>query len=151
MSSVLVALRRLRDDRAPAIGLALLVLVTATVFGVAPRLIDRVAIPFYVSGLVGGPAYVPFAAVLLWWLRKEPAERYRAISWIAPLLFVPPFLLYLFVTRWWTGSTAPLLDTLIFYGLLVLVVGYGYVVLIHAGRRALDRWGAIETTGAGVR
>ena len=42
MSSVLVALRRLRDDRAPAIGLGLLVLVTATVFGVAPRLIDRV-------------------------------------------------------------------------------------------------------------
>ncbi len=42
MSSILVALRRLRDDRAPAIGLGLLVLVTATVFGVAPRLIDRV-------------------------------------------------------------------------------------------------------------
>ena len=42
MSSVLVALRRIRDDRAPAIGLALLVLATATVFGVAPRLIDRV-------------------------------------------------------------------------------------------------------------
>ncbi len=43
MSSVLVALRRLRDDRAPAIGLGLLVLVTATVFGLAPRLLDRVA------------------------------------------------------------------------------------------------------------
>ena len=42
MSSFLVALRRLRDDRAPAIGLGLLVLVTATVFGVAPRLIERV-------------------------------------------------------------------------------------------------------------
>ena len=42
MSSILVALRRLRDDRAPAIGLALLVLATATVFGVAPRLIDKV-------------------------------------------------------------------------------------------------------------
>jgi putative ABC transport system permease protein len=43
VSSILVALRRIRDDRAPAIGLALLVLATATVFGVAPRLIDRVA------------------------------------------------------------------------------------------------------------
>jgi hypothetical protein len=42
VSSVLVALRRLRDDRAPAIGLGLLILVTATVFGIAPRLIDRV-------------------------------------------------------------------------------------------------------------
>lgn len=42
MSSNLVALRRLRGDRAPALGLALLVLVTATVFGVAPRLTDRV-------------------------------------------------------------------------------------------------------------
>ena len=79
-------------------------------------LLDRVAIPFYVSGLVAGPAYVPFAAVLFWWIRKEPAARYRALSWIAPLLFIPPFLLYLFVMRWWTGSTAPLTDTLIFYG-----------------------------------
>ena len=43
MSSVLVALRRLRDDRAPAIGLGLLILVTATLFGLAPRLIERVA------------------------------------------------------------------------------------------------------------
>ena len=42
MSSVLVALRRLREDRAPAIGLGLLILVTATVFGLAPRVIDRV-------------------------------------------------------------------------------------------------------------
>ncbi len=43
MSSILVALRRLRDDRAPALGLGLLILVTATVFGIAPRLLDRVA------------------------------------------------------------------------------------------------------------
>jgi hypothetical protein len=43
MSSILVALRRMREDRAPAIGLALLVLATATLFGIAPRLIDRVS------------------------------------------------------------------------------------------------------------
>ncbi|MEO5940475.1 MAG: ABC transporter permease [Candidatus Limnocylindrales bacterium] len=42
MSSVLIALRRLREDRAPAIGLGLLILVTATLFGLAPRLTDRV-------------------------------------------------------------------------------------------------------------
>ncbi|HEY8847631.1 MAG TPA: hypothetical protein VIM24_13285, partial [Candidatus Limnocylindrales bacterium] len=42
MSSFLVALKRLREDRAPAIGLGLLVFVTATVFGLAPRLLDRV-------------------------------------------------------------------------------------------------------------
>ena len=42
MTSVLVALRRLRDDRIPAIGLALLVLVTATVAGLAPRILERV-------------------------------------------------------------------------------------------------------------
>jgi hypothetical protein len=112
-------------------------------------LLDRVAIPFYVSGLVAGPAYVPFAAIVLWWLRREPAARYRAISWIVPLLFVPPFLLYLFVMRWWTGSTAPLADTLLFYGLVVVLFGYGYVLLIHAGRQALDRWGAIGTTRPG--
>jgi hypothetical protein len=112
-------------------------------------LLDRVAIPLYVSGLVAGPAYVPFAAVLFWWIRKEPAARYRALSWIAPLLFVPPFLLYLSVARWWTGSTGPLADALVFYGVLVVLVGYGYVVLIHVGRRALVGWGAIGATSAG--
>jgi putative ABC transport system permease protein len=42
MTSVLVALRRLRGDRIPAIGLALLVLVTATVAGLTPRILERV-------------------------------------------------------------------------------------------------------------
>ena len=42
MSSVLIALRRLRDDRAVALGVALVVLVTATTFAVAPRLLDRI-------------------------------------------------------------------------------------------------------------
>jgi putative ABC transport system permease protein len=42
MSSVLVALRRLRDDRVAAFGVALVVLVTATTFAVAPRLLERV-------------------------------------------------------------------------------------------------------------
>jgi putative ABC transport system permease protein len=40
--AVLVALRRLREDRIQAFGLGLLVFVTATVFGLAPRLLDRV-------------------------------------------------------------------------------------------------------------
>lgn len=43
MSSILVALRRLREDRVPAIGLGVLILVTATLFGLAPRLADKVA------------------------------------------------------------------------------------------------------------
>jgi hypothetical protein len=33
---------------------------------------------------------------------------------------------------------------------VVLLFGYGYVLLIHAGRRALDRRGAIEATPAGL-
>ncbi len=43
MSSVLVALRRLREDLVPALGLGILIFVTATLFGLAPRLADRVA------------------------------------------------------------------------------------------------------------
>jgi putative ABC transport system permease protein len=42
MSSVLIALRRLRDDRAAAVAVALVVLVTATIFAAAPRLLDRI-------------------------------------------------------------------------------------------------------------
>ena len=53
------------------------------------------------------------------------------------------------MARWWTGSTGPLADALVFYGVMVLLVGYAYVVLVHVGRRALDRWGAIRTTSAG--
>jgi hypothetical protein len=53
------------------------------------------------------------------------------------------------VARWWTGSTGPLADALVFYGALVLLMGYGYVALFHAGRQAPDRCGAIGTASAG--
>jgi putative ABC transport system permease protein len=43
MAWLLLSLRRLRDARVAALGLALLVLVTAFVFGLAPRLLDRMA------------------------------------------------------------------------------------------------------------
>ena len=130
----------------PAVGLAALTGILAAVQ--SPAVVEAASRSWALSALT----LLAFltAAVLFWWIRKEPAARYRALSWIAPLLFIPPFLLYLFVMRWWTGSTAPLTDTLIFYGVLVLLVGYAYVVLIHAGRRALDRWGAIATTPAGL-
>ena len=57
MSSILVALRRLRDDRAPAIGLGLLVLATATLFGAAPRLIDRVGDDALRGTVAAAPAF----------------------------------------------------------------------------------------------
>jgi hypothetical protein len=99
-------------------------------------LLDRVTIPLYVSG-IAWPAYIPFAAVLFWWLRSQPVARYRRVSWIAPILFLPPFLLYLLVVRWWTASTEPWAGVLIFYSIVVLLFGYGYVLLTHAGRRVL--------------
>src|SRR6266545_3610475 len=43
MAWLLLSLRRLRGERVPALGLAALVLVTAFVFALAPRLLDRVA------------------------------------------------------------------------------------------------------------
>jgi putative ABC transport system permease protein len=43
MAWLLVGLRRLRDERAPAIGLALLILATALVFALGPRILGRVA------------------------------------------------------------------------------------------------------------
>ena len=106
----------------------------------AISLFDRVAIPLYVSGIVGGPLYIPFATILFWCLRRQPVAQYRRASWIAPVLFVPLFLLYLLAIRWWTGSTEPLADILIFYSVGVLLFGYGYVLLIHAGRCVLGRW-----------
>jgi len=101
-------------------------------------LLDRVIIFLYLSG-VALPAYIPFAIGMFWWLRGQPAERYRRVSWIAPLLFVPPLLLYLLVVRWWMGSTEPWLDVLVFYAIMSLLLGYGYVALIHVGRWVLSR------------
>jgi len=112
----------------------------------AISLVDRVTIPLYVSGIVAGPLYIPFATALFWWLRGQPVAQYRRASWIAPVLFIPLFLLYLLAVRWWTGSTEPLAGMLIFYGVVVLLFGYGYVLLIHAGRYVLGRCGKL---GAG--
>jgi hypothetical protein len=99
-------------------------------------LFDRVAIPLYLSG-IAWPAYIPFAAALFWWLAGQPAARYRRVSWITPVLFLPPFLTYLLLVRWWTASTEPWAGVLIFYSIVVLLFGYGYVLLTHAGRRVL--------------
>ncbi len=81
MSSILVALRRLRDDRVPGIGLALLVLATATVFGVAPRLIDRVG-DDALHGVVAGAA--PFtrnvALIQEQVLPAEPGDPLRQVE-----------------------------------------------------------------------
>jgi len=54
-------------------------------------LIDRVTILLYVSG-IAWPAYIPFAAALFWWLAGQPVAQYRRVSWITPILFLPPFL-----------------------------------------------------------
>ncbi|HEV7811220.1 MAG TPA: FtsX-like permease family protein [Candidatus Limnocylindrales bacterium] len=43
MSAFLVTLRRIREDRVPTVGIAVVILITATVFAVTPRLLDRVA------------------------------------------------------------------------------------------------------------
>jgi hypothetical protein len=99
-------------------------------------LIDRVTIPLYVSG-IAWPAYVPFAAALFWWLAGRPVAQYRRVSWLAPVLFLPPFLAYLLLVRWWTESTEPWAGVLAFYSIVVLLFGYGYVLLTHAGRLVL--------------
>ncbi len=67
-------------------------------------LMDRVTTLLYVSG-IAWPAYIPFAAVLFWWLAGQPVGRYRRVSWITPILFLPPFLAYLLLVRWWTASS----------------------------------------------
>ncbi len=90
------------------------------------------------SGVVW-PAYIPFAAGLLWWLRKKHVASYRRAAWAAPLLFIPVVLLYLLSVRLWLRSTEPLVGNLLFYGVMVLAFGYGYVALVQVGRMALVR------------
>ncbi len=99
-------------------------------------LIDRVTTLLYVSG-IAWPAYIPFATALFWWLDGKPPARYRRVSWLAPVLFLPPFLAYLLLVRWWTSSAEPWVEALVFYSILVLLFGYGYVLLTHLGRRVM--------------
>ncbi len=101
--------------------------------------VDQIATLVALSGIAGGPAYIPFAAALLWWLRKRPVRWYRRVSWVAPILFTPVFALYLLAVGQWTRTTEPLLGVLAFYIPFLLACGYGYVALVHLGRRLLRR------------
>jgi hypothetical protein len=85
------------------------------------------------------PAYIPFAVALFWWLRKKPAASYRRAAWAAPFLFLPVVVLYLVSVKLWLRSPEPLVGNLVFYGVMVLVVGYAYVVLVQIGRMTLTR------------
>jgi hypothetical protein len=93
------------------------------------------------SGLAGGPAYVPFICGLLWLLRGRTADAYWYASLVAPLLFAPVFILYLAVLGYFLPSPEPFIDNVLFYLRYLLGVGYAYVVLVHLLRLGLSRRG----------
>ncbi len=93
--------------------------------------LDRMATLVVLSGVAAAPVYVPFVSALLWWLRRNPVGSYRFASFIAPILFVPVFVLYLLVLGYFTKSTEPLAGSVLFSLPYLLGVGFGYVVLVH--------------------
>ncbi len=96
------------------------------------------------SGLAGGPAYLPFMCALLWYLRGKTVAVYRYASLLAPLLFAPIFVVYLLVLEYFLPSPEPFLENAVFYLRYVLGVGFAYVALVHALRLGLWRWGCFN-------
>jgi hypothetical protein len=110
-----------------------------------PRgMLDGVATLVVVAGVAGGPAYVPFISVLLCLLRKRPISAYRIASFVAPLLFIPVFVLYLFLFGYIVQTSEPFWPTALFYMPYLLVVGFAYVGLIHLLRLVLSRCGWVS-------
>lgn len=110
-----------------------------------PRgMLDGVATLVVLAGVAGGPAYVPFISVLLCLLRKRSVTAYRVASFVAPLLFIPVFVLYLFLFGYVVQTSEPFWPTALFYTPYLLAVGFAYVGLIHLLRRVLSRFGLVS-------
>ncbi len=107
-------------------------------------LVESVPALIVVSGIAGGPPYVPFICGVLWCLRGRTVAAYRYASLMAPLLFAPVFVLYLGTLEYFGPSPEPFLDNVVFYLPYVFGVGFAYVALVHALRLGLSRWGCIS-------
>jgi len=110
-----------------------------------PRgVLNGVATLVVLAGVAGGPAYVPFISVVLCLLRKRPVTTYRVVSFVAPLLFIPVFVLYLFLFGYVVQTSEPFWPTALFYIPYLVAVGFGYVGLIHVLRLVLSRLGWVS-------
>jgi hypothetical protein len=110
-----------------------------------PRgMLDGVATLIALAGLAGGPAYLLFISVVLCLLRKRRLTAYRIVSFVAPVLFVPVFVLYLFGFGYVVQTSEPFWPSALFYVPYLLGVGFAYVGLIHLLRIVLSRVGWVS-------
>ncbi|HEU0015705.1 MAG TPA: hypothetical protein VFQ45_18655 [Longimicrobium sp.] len=98
------------------------------------------------SLLIGGIPYVLFAVGLYVYLDPADERGWVRASWAAPLLYVPVLCacllaLSLLMVRPEQGS---LLAGMAYYAAWGLGVGYFYVLLVHAVRGVLTRWGLVR-------
>jgi hypothetical protein len=83
----------------------------------------------------GGFAYLFFSAVLFYWFgRQNSASSMRALTYKAPLLFVPVQLIFLFTCYYIGGLLGHEYeigwDAIPLFAASILVVGYFYVVMV---------------------
>lgn len=98
------------------------------------------------SIVFGGLPYVAVAGALLWRLRAKPAEAYRRISIIMPLIFAPVLFVFvtlpgLFVAEGGWGSALAMGAVMAVWG---LTLGYMYVALVHTLRISLRAYGILR-------
>jgi len=100
------------------------------------------------AGVAAGVPYIPFMSVLLWCLRRKSTAVHRVASLVAPILFVPVFILFALVIEF--GPGPDFVHNVKFYVPYLLGVGFGYVVLIHLLRFALSFGGWLDDGDPGA-
>lgn len=105
------------------------------------------ALGFLIASLVyGGIPYAIFLAGVLLWTTNRPVGAIRRFTYVAPLVYLGPFLVHLYIyavvkTKSPTGGLAVHeWPTVIgYFTMFTFGIGYAYVLLAHAGYYA-GRW-----------
>lgn len=91
----------------------------------------------YWSVIIGGVPYLLFAAGFLVWMRRVPDERVRIGILVSPLVYTAVLLVALTLFLLVDGAFPSSGDSLGFFAVCSLVIGYFYVALAEGGRAFL--------------
>lgn len=81
------------------------------------------------SLIIGGIPYLLFLGGVLTWSWNRSANQICIFTWVAPLIFAPACLLFFVIPGLFFGSRD--VDTLLLIIACVLIIGYGYVIVIN--------------------
>ena len=92
--------------------------------------------------IVSGLLFLAFSPLCLWWLRREYKRRGK-LNWFSSFVHVAMYGfhgMFCGTLAWGAGSTIPLMGTLAWLGLPLMVVGLGITVYAMDLFRKFSRW-----------